>query len=68
MNPAIKLCFMTCSKLLEAGANVLWDVEFVSFFSLSARHSAQMILERSGCEWSLISINPHRDGSVCVRV
>ncbi|KAJ7879268.1 hypothetical protein B0H14DRAFT_2341509, partial [Mycena olivaceomarginata] len=47
-------------SLLEAGANVLWDVEFMSFFPLSARHSAQMILERSGCEWSLISINPHQ--------
>ncbi|KAJ7205481.1 hypothetical protein GGX14DRAFT_367915, partial [Mycena pura] len=42
--------------LLEAGANVLWDVEFVSFFSMSAKHSPEFILERSGCGWSLISI------------
>ncbi|KAJ6473847.1 hypothetical protein C8R45DRAFT_1011985 [Mycena sanguinolenta] len=47
--------------LLQAGASVLWDVQFVSFFSLSARDSAQMVLERSGSEWSLISTIP--DGS-----
>ncbi|KAJ6492293.1 hypothetical protein C8R45DRAFT_1137473 [Mycena sanguinolenta] len=48
--------------LLEAGACVLWDVEFVSFVSLSARDSANIVLERSGCEWSLIATNRH--GSV----
>ncbi|KAF7371222.1 Polyketide synthase [Mycena sanguinolenta] len=48
--------------LLQAGASILWDVEFLSFLSLSARDSAQVVLERSGCEWSLTSTNPH--GSV----
>ncbi|KAF8180698.1 hypothetical protein K438DRAFT_1976521 [Mycena galopus ATCC 62051] len=43
--------------LLEAGANVLWDVEFKAFFSLSARNSARMILERSESRWSLKSID-----------
>ncbi|KAF7371227.1 Polyketide synthase [Mycena sanguinolenta] len=45
--------------LLQAGASILWDVEFLSFASLSARHCAHIVLERSGCEWSLISTNPH---------
>ncbi|KAJ7609191.1 hypothetical protein DFH06DRAFT_1247461 [Mycena polygramma] len=49
--------------LLEAGANFFWDVEFLSFFSLSGRNSAPMILERSGCEWSLKSMNTGPVGS-----
>ncbi|KAF7333968.1 Polyketide synthase [Mycena sanguinolenta] len=44
--------------LLENGVHALWDVEFRSFFSLSARNSAYMILERSECSWSLKSIDP----------
>ncbi|KAF7358664.1 Polyketide synthase [Mycena sanguinolenta] len=47
--------------LLEAGAIVLWDVEFLSFVSLSARDSP-IVLQRQGSEWSLTSTNPH--GSV----
>ncbi|KAJ7776526.1 hypothetical protein DFH07DRAFT_798454 [Mycena maculata] len=44
--------------LLEAGANVLWDVEFMTFYSLSARNSARMVLEREGCKWALKSVEP----------
>ncbi|KAJ7782237.1 hypothetical protein DFH07DRAFT_789912 [Mycena maculata] len=50
--------------VLESGANVLWDVEFISIFSLSAKNSAHLILERSGCNWSLKSINPGRTASL----
>ncbi|KAJ7200302.1 hypothetical protein GGX14DRAFT_572065 [Mycena pura] len=42
--------------LLETGANVLWDVEFRTFLSLSARNSSRIILERSGCNWALKSV------------
>ncbi|KAJ6555282.1 hypothetical protein B0H10DRAFT_2201676 [Mycena sp. CBHHK59/15] len=44
--------------VLQAGATILWDVEFVSIFSLSARNSARMILERSGSNWTLKSMDP----------
>ncbi|KAJ6487079.1 hypothetical protein C8R47DRAFT_951995, partial [Mycena vitilis] len=43
--------------LLKAGANFLWDVEFSSFYSLSAKKSTPMILERSGYDWCLKSLN-----------
>ncbi|KAJ6455209.1 hypothetical protein C8R45DRAFT_846044, partial [Mycena sanguinolenta] len=51
--------------LLENGAHALWDVEFKSFFSLSARNSAHMILERSECNWSLKSVDSGSTVSVC---
>ncbi|KAJ7440955.1 hypothetical protein FB451DRAFT_1442691, partial [Mycena latifolia] len=53
--------------VLKSGANYLWDVEFTSFFSLSARTSACIMLERSGCHWSLKSTHPV-DASVCVKI
>ncbi|KAJ7622413.1 acyl transferase domain-containing protein [Roridomyces roridus] len=42
---------------LGTGANLLWDVEFVSIFSLSAQNTARLMLERSGCSWSLTSVD-----------
>ncbi|KAJ7832642.1 hypothetical protein B0H14DRAFT_2591918 [Mycena olivaceomarginata] len=42
--------------LLEGGATSLWDVEFLSVYSLSARNPVRMVLERSGCNWSLKSM------------
>ncbi|KAJ7708733.1 hypothetical protein B0H17DRAFT_1030700 [Mycena rosella] len=50
--------------LLEAGANFLWDVEFMSLFSLSARNSARIMLERSGDSWTLKSSHPGQDASM----
>ncbi|CAK5267713.1 unnamed protein product [Mycena citricolor] len=47
--------------ILEAGANVLWDIEFTSMYSLSET-SAPLSLDRSDSKWVLRSTRDHARG------
>jgi hypothetical protein len=42
-------------QVLEAGANFLWDVEFVSILSLSPTSPREISLEKTNASWSIIT-------------
>ncbi|KAJ7664517.1 hypothetical protein DFH06DRAFT_985983, partial [Mycena polygramma] len=62
--------FIEMASLLEAGAHHLWDVDFKSVFSLSARNTNtdRMMLEREGDSWSLRSSAETSSSTVRINV
>ncbi|KAJ7463693.1 hypothetical protein FB451DRAFT_1042909, partial [Mycena latifolia] len=46
--------------LLEAGANFLWDVEFVSILSLASAASLEIELQRLDSAWSITTVTASR--------
>ncbi|KAJ7622564.1 hypothetical protein DFH06DRAFT_1482051 [Mycena polygramma] len=52
--------------ILEAGAKSLWDVEFVSLFSVTERASATLSLERCDAHWILKSPSLTANGTARV--